>query len=108
MGLFDGGPESIILILVIIVFLFGSEKLPELARSLGRARMEFDRGRRMFMEEMKKAAPYESGDEQPSRPADDQRVRSRVERAAEELGIDTAGKSEEELREAVIDAIKAP
>jgi sec-independent protein translocase protein TatA len=38
-----GGPELVI-ILVVAVLLFGGAKIPELARSVGRARREFDAG----------------------------------------------------------------
>jgi sec-independent protein translocase protein TatA len=40
-----GAPELIIL-LVVLVLLFGSTKLPQLARSLGQAKNEFARGGR--------------------------------------------------------------
>jgi sec-independent protein translocase protein TatA len=38
-----GGPELLI-VLVIVLLLFGSTKLPSLARSLGSAKREFDAG----------------------------------------------------------------
>jgi sec-independent protein translocase protein TatA len=38
-----GGPE-LILILVVLLFLFGARKLPELARSMGQASKEFKQG----------------------------------------------------------------
>ena len=38
-----GGPELII-ILVVLLFLFGAKKLPELARSMGQASKEFKAG----------------------------------------------------------------
>jgi sec-independent protein translocase protein TatA len=38
-----GGPE-ILLILVVVLLLFGSTKLPKLARSLGQAQREFKDG----------------------------------------------------------------
>jgi sec-independent protein translocase protein TatA len=38
-----GGPEWII-ILVIVLLLFGAKKLPELARSVGKASREFKKG----------------------------------------------------------------
>lgn len=38
------GPWQIVLLLVVIVLVFGSKKLPELARSLGRAKGEFKKG----------------------------------------------------------------
>jgi sec-independent protein translocase protein TatA len=38
--------ENVLIILVIIgIFLFGSNKIPELARALGKARSEFERGK---------------------------------------------------------------
>lgn len=38
------GFQELLIILVIIVVLFGSTKLPELARSIGRAKKEFKEG----------------------------------------------------------------
>ena len=38
------GPWQIVLLLVVIVLVFGSKKLPELARSLGKAKGEFKKG----------------------------------------------------------------
>ena len=38
-------PVNIIIILVIVLILFGSSKLPELARSLGRSLGEFKKGK---------------------------------------------------------------
>ncbi len=35
-----------ILAIVVVVLFFGSKKIPELARSLGSARREFDKGRK--------------------------------------------------------------
>ncbi len=39
------GPTQLVLVLVIILLLFGSSKLPDLARSLGRSLGEFKKGR---------------------------------------------------------------
>ena len=49
-----GGPEWII-ILVVLLFLFGARKLPELARSMGQASKEFKAG----LKEGAKAEPVE-------------------------------------------------
>jgi len=38
------GPWQIIICLVVIAILFGAKKIPELARSLGRAKGEFKKG----------------------------------------------------------------
>jgi sec-independent protein translocase protein TatA len=40
----DVGPAELIIVLVIVLLLFGSKKLPELARSLGQARRELQKG----------------------------------------------------------------
>ena len=39
------GPWQIVLVLVIILLLFGSKKLPELAHSLGKSLGEFKKGK---------------------------------------------------------------
>lgn len=39
------GPTQLVLVLVIVLLLFGSSKLPDLARSLGRSLGEFKKGR---------------------------------------------------------------
>ncbi|NOZ60009.1 MAG: twin-arginine translocase TatA/TatE family subunit [Euryarchaeota archaeon] len=38
------GNTEILLVIALVVLLFGAGKIPELARSLGRARVEFRRG----------------------------------------------------------------
>jgi sec-independent protein translocase protein TatA len=38
------GQNELLVILAVVVLLFGGSKLPELARSLGRAKVEFKRG----------------------------------------------------------------
>lgn len=40
-----GGPELLI-VLAVVVLLFGARKVPELARSLGQAKREFEHGTR--------------------------------------------------------------
>jgi sec-independent protein translocase protein TatA len=38
------GPTELIIILAIVLLLFGSRKLPDLARSLGKSQREFKKG----------------------------------------------------------------
>ena len=38
------GPWQILLLIVVLVLVFGSKKLPELARALGKAKGEFKKG----------------------------------------------------------------
>ena len=41
---FSVGPSEWLVILLVAVLLFGGKKIPELARSLGKARFEFKKG----------------------------------------------------------------
>lgn len=57
-----GGPELIIILLV-LVLLFGANKIPKLARSTGQAMGEFQKGRQELnqeLEEMKEGPEAES------------------------------------------------
>lgn len=42
----DVGPAELLIVLVVVLVLFGSKKLPELARGLGEAAHEFRRTQR--------------------------------------------------------------
>ena len=60
-----GGPELLI-VLLIIVLLFGANKLPQLARSSGQAMGEFRRGRQEIEEELQKGVEGEDEDDSSS------------------------------------------
>jgi sec-independent protein translocase protein TatA len=51
------GPTELIIILVIVLVLFGSTRLPKLARSLGEASKEFKKGVNERDEEAKRPPP---------------------------------------------------
>ena len=53
----DLGPPELLIILVVVLVLFGGAKIPDLARSLGRAKHEFESGARGDA-----AEPDETGD----------------------------------------------
>ena len=57
------GPPEIIMILVAVVLLFGANKIPKLARSLGKAKTEFENG----LDEGKKKEKSESSDSDDSK-----------------------------------------
>lgn len=44
-GLFIAGQEWIILAIVAVVLIFGARKIPELARTIGKAKGEFEKGK---------------------------------------------------------------
>ena len=90
------GQEWIILIVIVVVLLFGAKKIPELARSVGRARGEFEKGKVETEEEIRKGR--ENAKKQPER--------EKLENAATSLGIPIEGKSDEELREEVRKALE--
>ena len=45
LGLFIAGQEWIIVIVVVVVLIFGARKIPELARTFGKAKGEFEKGK---------------------------------------------------------------
>jgi sec-independent protein translocase protein TatA len=47
------GQEWIVLIVLALVLIFGAKKIPEIARSLGRAKMEFEKGKMEIEKELK-------------------------------------------------------
>lgn len=87
---FAGLEIQIILGVVVIFLLFGSKKIPDLARSIGKAKGEF------------KAGQDELNDELNKEPTE----REKLESAAKALNISVEGKGDEELREAVNKALK--
>ena len=98
-----GMTEILIIVFVVIILLFGAKKLPELARSIGRAKGEFERGKmdieREIKDEKAKDAKKEDGKQTKKEEKD-------IIKAAKELGIETEGKSEEELKKEIANAVK--
>ncbi len=95
----EGIEWIILLIIVAALFLFGPQKLPELARGFGRALGEFQRGRMEIEREIR-------GQFASNTAAD---IRSREERIAAALGLATTGKTNPQLKIDIARAIdKAP
>jgi sec-independent protein translocase protein TatA len=86
------GIEWIILGVVVIILIFGARKIPELARSFGRATGEFRKGREEIEREIRATQHEET-------------QREKLERAARDLGIDPAGKSDEQLKQEIEKAL---
>lgn len=53
LGLFIAGQEWIILIIVVVVLIFGARKIPQLARTFGKAKGEFEKGKLEGEKELK-------------------------------------------------------
>ena len=92
-----GGMEWILLLLVVVLLLFGAKKIPELARSLGKATGEFKRGQREVEREIRDAIE-DSEDSKNKR-------ESKVVKAAKALGIDTEGKTESQLKKEIAEQV---
>jgi sec-independent protein translocase protein TatA len=81
------GSQEILLIFLVIVLLFGASKLPELARSMGRSMGEFKRGQ-VEVEKELQADRATVGAEV---------ALTRVQRMAKNMGIEIAGKTDDQL-----------
>jgi len=60
------GPEDLTIVIAIAVLLFGAKKIPELARSLGRAKGEFRKGLREGGSEPSQGPASSSATEKPA------------------------------------------
>jgi sec-independent protein translocase protein TatA len=92
--LIPGGYEWIFIILIIVVIIFGAKKIPELARSFGKATSEFEKARILAKKEVDKL--YDA----------DRVTREKLESIADTLRIDYIGKDDESLKKDIDAAIK--
>ena len=104
-----------VLILGVVIFLFGSSKIPQFARSLGQARKEFDKGWKGISEELMTpntaATPVQASqpesnrtlassappNTQTSQPVSQSASADALITACKNEGIDTTGKTKEQL-----------
>jgi len=89
------GVEWFWILIVVVVLLFGASKIPEIARAIGRATGEFQRGKIEIEKEIEKAKAE----------LDKPPERLKLEEAAKAFGIDPTGKSDEQLREEIKKAV---
>jgi sec-independent protein translocase protein TatA len=94
------GTEWIIIVLLALVLLFGTKKLPQVSRSIGKAVGEFEKAREMFRKEMQEATEEAKGSvSMPKITGPVSSEREKLETLADSLGIDDhAGLSDQELR----------
>ena len=87
-------PVVIILILAVVVLLFGAGRIPALAKSLGQARREFDKAMKGTYEDSPTVVPVAS--QKSVTVAEDPLIV-----AAQKEGIDTSGKTKQEIASAL-------
>jgi len=87
------GYEFIIIIVIIVVLFFGVKKIPELARSFGKARAEYEKARIEAKKELEQIR------------GKDKVGREKLEEIAESLGIDYTNKNDDDLRKAIEGAV---
>ena len=95
------GTEWIVIILLAVVLLFGTKKLPQVSRSIGKAVGEYEKAREMFRREMEEASQEVRGSSTtiPKITGPVSTEREKLETMANSLGIeDHAGLTDDELR----------
>ncbi|HET8847308.1 MAG TPA: twin-arginine translocase TatA/TatE family subunit [Nitrososphaeraceae archaeon] len=97
-----GGSEWIIIGLLIIILLFGSKKLPEFSRTIGKAMGEFEKVRTMSL---KQRIEDDSNYVGPRIAQAVDNERHKLEMLAESLGINHINKNDEELRLLILEKI---
>jgi sec-independent protein translocase protein TatA len=89
------GIQDIILILIVALLLFGPNKLPEIARSLGKATGEFKKAQMQTETELKQMVkPLEDKDD-------------KIHNLAVEMGLNVRNKSNEQLIEEIRSKIRS-
>ena len=97
-----GGSEWIIIGLLVVILLFGSKKLPEFSRTIGKAMGEFEKIRTMSL---KQRIDDDSNYLGPRIAKAVDNERHKLEMLAESLGIDHINKNDEELRILILNKI---
>jgi sec-independent protein translocase protein TatA len=92
MGILNSA-EVIVIIIIAAVIIFGAKKIPEIARSLGKASTEYERSR---IQAKKEIELIRSGNN-----SNNNLSREKLETIADTLGIDYSIKNDEELRNAI-------
>ena len=93
------GAEELIPIFILVLLLFGANKLPELARSMGSAMGEFKKTQIASEQNLKE---FEKSIKEPSI------AKSKIQETAEKLGIDIKGKTDDQLLNEIQKAAEKP
>jgi sec-independent protein translocase protein TatA len=98
-----GGSEWIIIVLLGLLLLFGTKKLPQISRSIGKAMGEYEKARALFRREMEEAAEKTRASTKfPNVVGPVATERNKLESIAISLGIENYDKlSDQELRDLI-------
>jgi len=89
-----GGLEWVFIIIIVVVLFFGVKKIPEIARSVGRASSEYQKAKIQAKQELNQMNVKDDVDKSTI-------DREKLESIADTLGIDSTNKNDAELREAI-------
>jgi sec-independent protein translocase protein TatA len=94
------GTEWIIIVLLGLILIFGTKKLPQFSRSMGKAVGEYEKARKMFRQEMEATAERAMDrDKMPKIDGPVASEREKLETIASSLGIENySSLADEELR----------
>ena len=87
------GMEWIFIIIIIVVIFFGVKKIPELARTFGKAGAEYEKSKLEAKRELDRLRGTGVG-------------REKLEEIADSLGIEHAGKNDDEIKSAIDQELK--
>jgi sec-independent protein translocase protein TatA len=89
-----GGLEWVFIIVIVVVLFFGVKKIPEIARSVGRASSEYEKAKIQAKKELNQMNMKDVADESSI-------DREKLESIADTLGIDSTNKNDAQLRAAI-------
>jgi sec-independent protein translocase protein TatA len=104
----EGWEWIIIGVVAIVIIMWGPAKIPEFAKSLGKAKGEFNKAQKEFTDAATAATTTTTTAYVPSRPSPVNTIKSKDEmllETAQQLGISTDGKTRDQIAEEI--SIKA-
>lgn len=105
------GSSEVVLLLVLFLLLFGAQKVPELARGLGKARAELERAQRDVQRSMRSEEERALEEQLAFERAREHQLQqqdaelAQLQRAAAELGVQTQGLTKEQLRAEIAERV---
>jgi sec-independent protein translocase protein TatA len=97
MALTDPLQLIVIGIIVVVIFLWGPQKIPDIARALGRAKKEFDQASKEVGEAVST----------PQKPAAELTGDQMLVETARKLGIATEGKTRDQISQEIVSKVKS-